>query len=50
MKVFLKKHEELITKTLPHGDYKFDFSCNKSVISLTIQYIVSSERFSNSLM
>ena len=28
----LKKHDELITKTLLYGDDKFDLSCNKSII------------------
>ena len=46
----LKKHDELITKTLLYGDDKFDLSCNKSIISLTIEFIVSTERFSNSLL
>ena len=46
----LKKHDELITKTLLYGDDKFDLSCNKSIISLTIEFIVSTERFSNSLV
>ena len=46
----LKKHDELITKTLLYGDDKFDLSCNKSIISSTIQFIVSPERFSNSLV
>ena len=45
----LKKPDELITKTLLYGDYKFDLSCNKSIISSTIEFIVSAERFSNSL-
>ena len=44
----LKKHDELITKTLLYGDDKFDLSCNKSIISLKIEFIVSTERFSNS--
>ena len=47
----LKKHDELITKTLPYGDDdKFDLSWNKSRISLTIEFIVSTERFSNLLV
>ena len=46
----LKKHDELITKTLLYGDDKFDLSCNKSIISLKIEFIVSAERFSNSLV
>ena len=46
----LKKHDELITKTLLYGDDKFDLSCNKSIISSTIEFIVSTERFSNSLL
>ena len=46
----LKKHDELITKILLYGDDKFDLSCNKSIISSTIEFIVSSERFSNSLV
>ena len=46
----LKKHDELITKALLYGDDKFDLSCNKSIISSTIEFIVSAERFSNSLV
>ena len=46
----LKKHVELITKTLLYGDDKFDLSCNKSIISSTIEFTVSTERFSNSLV
>ena len=46
----LMKHDELITKTPCYGDDKFDFSCNKSIISSTIKFIVSTERFSNSLV
>ena len=46
----LKKHDELITKTLLYGDDKFDLPCNKSIISSTIEFIVSTERFSNSLV
>ena len=46
----LKKHDELITKTLLYGDEKFDLSCNKSIISSTIEFIVSTEKFSNSLV
>ena len=46
----LKKHDELITKTLLYGDDKFDLSCNKSIISSTIEFIVSIGRFSNSLV
>ena len=45
----LKKHEELITKTLLCGDDKFHLACNKS-ISSTIEFIVSTGRFSNSLV
>ena len=41
---------ELITKTLLYGDDKFDLSCNKSIISSTIEFVVSTERFSNSLV
>ena len=33
----LKKHDELTTKTLLHGDNKFDLSCNRSIISSTIE-------------
>ena len=40
----LKKHDELITKTLLCGDGKFDLSCNKSIISSSIEFIVSIER------
>ena len=39
----LKKHDELITKTLLYGD-------NKSIISSTIEFIISTGRFSNSLV
>ena len=46
----LKKHDKLITKTLLYGDDKFDLACNKSIISSTIEFIVSTERFSNSLV
>ena len=46
----LKKHDELITKTLLYGDDKFDLSCNKSIISSTIEFIVSTGRFSNLLV
>ena len=46
----LKKHDELITKTLLYGDEKFDLPYNKSVISLTNEFTVSTERFSNSLV
>ena len=45
----LKEHDKLITKTLLYGDDKFDLPCNKS-ISLTIEFTVSTERFSNSLV
>ena len=43
----LKKHDKLITKTLLYGGEKFDLSCNKSIISSTIEFTVSTERFSN---
>ena len=46
----LKAHDELVTKTLLYGNDKFDLPCNKSIISLTIEFIVSTERFSNSLV
>ena len=46
----LKKHDELIAKTLLYGDDKFDLPCSKSIISLTIEFIVSTERFGNSLV
>ena len=46
----LKKHDELITKTFLYGDNKFDLSCNKFLISSTIEFIVSTERLSNSLV
>ena len=45
----LKKHDELITKTLMCGNDKFDLFYNKSIISSAIEFIVSTERFSNSL-
>ena len=46
----LKKHDKLITKILLYGDNKFDLSCNKSIISSAIEFVVSTERFSNSLV
>ena len=46
----LKKHDELITKTLLYGDNKVDLSYNKSIISSTNEFTVSTERFSNSLV
>ena len=46
----LKKHDELITKTLLYDDDKFDLSCNKFIISSTTEYTVSTERFRNSLV
>ena len=46
----LKKHDGLITKTLLYGNDKFDLSCNKSIISSIIEFIVSTERFSNTLV
>ena len=46
----LKKHDELIKKTLLYGDGKLYLSCNKSIVSSTIEFIVSTERFSNSLV
>ena len=46
----LKKHDGLITKALLYGDDKFDLSCNKSIISSTTEFIVSAERFINSLV
>ena len=46
----LKKHDELVTKTLLYGYDKLDLSCNKSIIFSTIEFIVSTERFSNSLV
>ena len=46
----LKKHDKLITKTLLYGDDKFVLPCNKSIISSIIEFIVSTERFSNSLV
>ena len=33
-----------------YGDDEFDLPCNKSIISSTIEFIVSTERFSNSLV
>ena len=32
-----KKHDGLIAKTLLYGDYKFNLSFNKSIISSTIE-------------
>ena len=46
----LKKHEELIMKTLLYNDDKFDWSFNKSIIPSTNEFIVSTERCSNSLV
>ena len=46
----IKKHDDLITKALLYGDDKFDLSCNKSIKSSTIELIISTERFSNSLV
>ena len=46
----LKKHDTLITKTLLHGDDQFDLSCNELIISSTIEFIVFTEIFSNSLV
>ena len=46
----LKKHDELTTKALLYGNDKFGLSCNKSIISSTIEFIVSTERFCNSLV
>ena len=46
----LKKHDELITETHLCGDDKFKLSCNESIISSTIELIVSTEKFSNSLV
>ena len=46
----LNKHDKLITKTLLYGNDKFDSSCDKSIISSTIEFIVSTERFTNSLV
>ena len=46
----LKKHEKLIRKTLLCGDDKFDLSCNKSIKSSTIEFFVSTKRFSNLLV
>ena len=36
----LKKHDELITKTLLYSDGKFDLSYNRSIISSAIEFIV----------
>ena len=46
----LKKHDKLITKTLLYDNDKFDMSRNKSLILSTIEFIVSTERFGNSLV
>ena len=46
----LKKHDEFIPKTFLYGDGKFDLSCNRSEISLAIEFTVSFEKFSNSLV
>ena len=45
----LKKYDEPITKTLLYGDDRFHLFCNKS-ISSTIEFIVCTERFNNSLV
>ena len=50
MCLWSKKHDELITNTLLYGDGKFDLSCNKSIISSTIEFTVSTKRFSNLLV
>ena len=46
----LEKHDELITKTLLYSDDKFDLPCNKSIKSSTIEFLVSAEKFNNSLV
>ena len=46
----LEKHGELITKILLYGDEKFNLSCSKCITSSTIEFLVSTERFSNSLV
>ena len=46
----LKKHDEFFTKTLLYDNDKFELSCNEFVMSSTIEFIVSTERFSNSLL
>ena len=46
----LKKHEKCFAKTLLYGDDKFALSSNKSIISSTIVFIISTERLSNSLV
>ena len=46
----LKKLDKLITKTLLYDNDKFDMSRNKSIILSTIEFIVSTERFGNSLV
>ena len=33
----LNKHDEVITKTFLYGNDKFNLSCNKSIISSTIE-------------
>ena len=43
-------YDEFITKTLLYDDDKFELSCNKSIISSATEFIVSPERFSNSLV
>ena len=40
----------LVTKTLLYGDDKFDVTCNKSIKYSAIEFIVPTERFSNSLV
>ena len=45
-----KKHDKLITKTFLYSDDKSDLSCNRSIISSVIEFIVSTEIFSNSLV
>ena len=37
----LQKHDELITKTLLYGADQFDLPCNKSIISLSLEFTVS---------
>ena len=43
--IILKKRYGLVAKTLLYGDYQFNLPFNKSIISSTIEYIFSMQRF-----
>ena len=46
----LKKHDELIRKPFCMAMINLTCLCNNSIISSTIEFIISTERFSNSLV